>query len=98
MTILVAGWVLSDTERQARHEKRVSKPATGKKRIKGPRQEPHELTALVPSSQGNSIHWSFSENELMTIKTTIQRGYNKMVKNLFSFYAQNKTLYGKLTR
>jgi hypothetical protein len=52
--------VLSDAERQARQEKR-------KKEVKAPMQEGGgEPTTLVPSS--NSILWTFTDNELMTIR------------------------------
>ena len=111
--LVVPGWVLSDTERMARLEKRKSK-LVNKKRAKIPKLEPgsteppiEEISESSGSSSksdvslfssSNPLHWGFSDQELQSIRGTIQSSYNKLVKNFCQFYANNSSLYSKLTR
>ena len=104
---------MSDTERMARLVKRKSK-LVNKKRAKIPKLEPgsteppiEEISESSGSSSksdvslfssSNPLHWGFSDQELQSIRGTIQSSYNKLVKNFCQFYANNSSLYSKLTR
>ena len=54
--------------------------------------------AMGPVTQGGSMVWGYSADELSQLMILANGVHRDLTKNLLHFYGHNPTLFGKVTR
>jgi hypothetical protein len=89
---LKPSWVLEKKERKRRHATKM----TFVTRVQ--HAENVIAQAMGPVTQGGSMVWGYSADELSQLMILANGVHRDLTKNLLHFYGHNPTLFGKVTR